>query len=246
MEKTDILAILNEAYFSAEPHEKETLEHLDELLPRAGVFVDVGASLGQYTAWASGAMRGGRILALEADQLRYEELERNCARWAGQTGNRIEPVFCAASESDGEATFYVTHSNVSGGLFPHRTAQPAQWHPVKVPARTLDSACDGFTPDLVKIDVEGSELRVLRGAQRILRAGTTRFLIEVHPWADPQGQRDRAEVHSFLRGFGFYPVPFHGQTLFMRLRMRWLPQWLGLWLRHAGQRLTRLFRRGTP
>lgn len=240
MEKADILAILNKAYFSAEPHEEETLQHLAELLPpERGVFVDVGASLGQYTGCASRAMHGGRILALEADALRHEELARNCGHWAAQSGNDITALFCAACDADGEATFYVTHSNVSGGLFPHETGRDVQWDPVKVPARTLDSLCEGFSPDLVKIDVEGSELRVLRGAERLLREGKAKFLIEVHPWPDPQGQRGRADVHAFLRSFGLHPVPFHGQTLFMRPSRLWL----SLWLRHLSSKGARIIRR---
>ena len=227
MDKSEILAILNSAYFSAEPHEKETLDRLPLLLEGARVFVDVGASLGQYTQAASRLLRGGRILAVEADPLRHEELVRNCARWADESGNRISAVFAAASDADGDTAFFVTHSNVSGGLFPHPiTHQAVTWDEIRVPARSLDSLCEGFEPDLVKIDVEGGELRVLQGCRRLLAARKVVFLVELHGWVDPQGRTIPRAVLDLMRGYGYARAPFHGQTLFVPTRAQWLRFWL--------------------
>lgn len=50
-----------------------------------------------------------------------------------------------------------------------------------VPCSTLDVAAELFgVPDLVKIDVEGHELRVLAGAKDLIAAQRTRWMIEVH------------------------------------------------------------------
>jgi FkbM family methyltransferase len=231
MDKSEIFAILNRAYFSAEPHERETLDHLPELLSGARVFIDVGASLGQYTMFASRILRNGQIIAIEADPLRHEELARNCARWAAESGNRIGAVFAAASDTDGDTAFFVTHSNVSGGLFPHPIAQQkVVWDEIKVPARTLDSLCEGLAPDLVKIDVEGGELRVLAGSRRLLAGRSTRFLVELHGWVDPQGRTIPREVLALMRGHGYRHAPFHGQTLFVATRGEWLKLWMRYFL----------------
>ena len=218
MEKSQIYGILNEAYFSANHHEKEALAHLGELLQGARSFVDVGASLGQYTARVNELLRGSRLVAVEADPVRHEELARNCAKWSAQTGNSIEAVFAAATEVDGDVAFYVTHSNVSGGLFPHEvTSQKVQWQEMRVPARTLDSLCGDLKPDLVKIDVEGGELRVLQGAVGILREGKAKFLVEVHGWGDLQSGSAPRDVYAFMRRHGYHNARFHGQRVFMRM-----------------------------
>ncbi len=49
MDKTEIYETLGDAYFSADPHEKEVIDHLPMLLKGASLVVDAGASLGQYT-----------------------------------------------------------------------------------------------------------------------------------------------------------------------------------------------------
>ncbi|MGE0484119.1 MAG: FkbM family methyltransferase [Gammaproteobacteria bacterium] len=214
MDKEDIYARLNEAYFSDDCHEKALLDNLPRLIRDARLFVDVGASLGQYTLAASRAMRGGRIIAVEADPVRHEELERNCLRWSQDSACDLRAIHGAISDSAGEVVFYTTHSNVSGGLFPHETvADGVQWDPLHVPAFTLDEVCAEAIPDFVKADVEGAEYRLLQGASRILAAGRTVFLLELHGWDDPANPRE--DVRGFMRQRGFWPVAFYDHTLFM-------------------------------
>jgi FkbM family methyltransferase len=220
MDKSEIYEILNRAYFADGYHEKDVLDNFSKLLTDVRTFVDVGASLGQYTLFASRGLRDARIIPIEADAVRYEELARNSDRWSAESGNRITPVFGAASDEDGHVSFYVTNSNVSGGLFEHEIKhQKVTWNQVTVPAWKLDTICAGIVPDLVKMDVEGSELRVLRGATRILSAAKTKFLIEIHHWSDPQGQKGPQDVHDLMRKHGYGSVNFHGQTLFMPLSL---------------------------
>jgi len=56
MEKEQIFQGLSKAYFSEEMHEKSIIEHLPELLASAKLFIDIGASLGQYTYFANKVM----------------------------------------------------------------------------------------------------------------------------------------------------------------------------------------------
>jgi hypothetical protein len=49
MERDDIYEILNDAYFGPEAHEQDVIRSLRKLLPSRGTFVDLGASLGQYS-----------------------------------------------------------------------------------------------------------------------------------------------------------------------------------------------------
>src|SRR3546814_11404070 len=75
LDKQDVYAILNRAYFSEDCHEKTLLEQLPRFLEKSRLVVDVGASLGQYTKCASEAMKSGRIVAIEADPIRHERSE---------------------------------------------------------------------------------------------------------------------------------------------------------------------------
>jgi FkbM family methyltransferase len=237
-DKDQIYAALNRAYFSAEMHEKEVIENLPILLRGTRLFVDIGASLGQYTFFASQHMQGGRIVAIEPDPLRFEQLQRNCQEWSSASGNVVTALHGAVSDKDGQITFYATNSSVSGGLFKRELGhsvsaksgvEDIEWHETEVQCHTLDTLFPNQSPDLIKIDVEGAELRVLRGASKILREGKTVFLVELHgSWADPEGQDTAKEVVRFMQSFGYHRLNFHGRTLFVNRRSR-VPRAYRIW-----------------
>jgi len=221
VDKDEIYATLNQAYFADDCHERELLVNLSRFIADASFFVDIGASLGQYTRAAGRAMRRGRVLAIEADPVRHEELARNAARWASETGCRIDTLFAAAGDRSGEASFFTTHSNVSGALFLREGGESLDWQEIRVPAVTLDDVCGTDIPDFVKADVEGAELRMLKGASRILAARRTLFLLELHPWDDPSVPASET-VTDHMRRNGYYPVAFYDHTLFMPFSLRFL------------------------
>lgn len=219
MRKEETYATLNEAYFSEECHEKEILERLPRLLAGCRYFVDVGASLGLYTRAAARCMRRGRIVAIEADPVRHEELARNAVLWAAETGIPIEALFAAVGSTPGEVTFYTTNSNVSGGLFPHTVRTPVDWQEIRGPCTTLDDRFADDPPDFVKVDIEGGEYRMLLGATRLLDQHRTAFLIEIHPWSDPEAAKAPG-VLQVMREFGYWPVPLFQHTLFFPFGLR--------------------------
>ena len=90
MNRDEIIQRLERAYFSEDMDERRIIEALPRLLRDGSLFVDVGASLGQYTFAASRAMRNGTILAIEADPMRFETLRSNCEKWSAESTNRIE------------------------------------------------------------------------------------------------------------------------------------------------------------
>lgn len=225
MDKDRVYETLSRAYFSEEMHERQVIDNLPKLLRGVELFVDIGASLGQYTFFANQHMEGGRIVAIEPDPLRFEELERNCHEWASTSDNLLTAMNCAVSDQDGRIPFYATDTSISGGLFKHEVSESVlsrsglgriQWHETMVDCFTLNTLFSDRSPDLVKIDVEGAELRVLKGATRILKEGKTVFLVELHgSWADPLGQDSGDKVLKFMDSFGYQPVNFHGRTLFV-------------------------------
>ena len=77
IDKKCIIEELERVYFTDDCHEKEVIDNL-KILDSVQVFVDVGASLGQYSYYVNKKIRNGQIYAIEADPLRVEQLEINC------------------------------------------------------------------------------------------------------------------------------------------------------------------------
>jgi Methyltransferase FkbM domain len=90
----------------------------------------------------------------------------------------------------------VSASEGAGGLFvddadgASRLVNAAGTQTLEVPTVTIDGMCrrEGVMPRLIKIDAEGAELDVLRGARETIAAGGTalKVYVEMHPhlWAD--------------------------------------------------------------
>jgi hypothetical protein len=79
---------------------------------------------------------------------------------------------------------------------------------MSVPAVSIDDfvAAHGVAPTLVKIDVEGAELKVLHGMEGVLRAGSPVLFVEVHPDGLRALGDSSEDLLSFLFGLGYEVV----------------------------------------
>ncbi|HVA81047.1 MAG TPA: FkbM family methyltransferase [Candidatus Binataceae bacterium] len=142
---------------------------------------DVGASIGIYTlAIAARVGASGRVVAFEPDPASAAELEANIAvnRWQG----RISVMRAVAGDNSGEVSFACARG-VESHVVSIADASAAA---VRLPMVTLDSVFPDSRVDLLKIDTEGYEEPVLRGAQALLADPARRpraIIVEVHPFA---------------------------------------------------------------
>jgi FkbM family methyltransferase len=134
-------------------------------LKEAGFFVDVGANIGTQTIYALATNAFSGALAIEADRHNFEILRRN-VELNGLSG-QVRLFHGAASASGGEAQLTRDRQNFGGhSLEPGMGLSPAERVTVRI--QRLDDilgSC-GLGPSqvaMVKVDVEGHELQVLRG-----------------------------------------------------------------------------------
>jgi FkbM family methyltransferase len=201
-ELSDAFKHLYSTYFGARQHEREEIENLPNLLRDCEIFIDVGASLGMYTYFANRRLEGAKIIAIEADPDRFEELQRNCAAWQAEGSNELVAVHAAVGDRRTPVPFFKTGTQISGGFFPVQERSD-RYTRIDVPQVVLDDFFEDGRKTLVKIDVEGGELRVLRGAERHFASGTTRFLVEMHWWGDRDRRTTSLDVLRFLYRRGF-------------------------------------------
>ena len=186
----------------------EVLRALASLLDEPIVVVDVGCRWGFADVWAD---LGDRCNAIGFDP-DVEECARLEQRYQGRDEVRIVPVGLGAEP--GKATLYVTEERAGTSLYPS-TPDAFERHPAVAAGRveyttTVElEALDDWTAgegiervDVIKLDTQGSELDVLRGASRVLDAARA---IEVEVEFNPlyEGQPLFGDVDRFLREHGF-------------------------------------------
>jgi FkbM family methyltransferase len=152
----------------------ESVEELHGFLRFAasadGVLFDVGAHHGLFSLVYCAARPGNRVTAFEPAAPSLAVLER-AARASG-FGERVGTVNAWVGQRDATVTGVADES----GFF-----QPGP-EGISIPQLTLDGFVErsGAAPTLLKIDVEGAELEVLRGAAQTLRTARPVVFIELH------------------------------------------------------------------
>jgi FkbM family methyltransferase len=147
------------------------------------VIVDVGANVGQFAAAALLLWPRASLRCFEPDPETFAQLERNLGKRP-----EVEPRCAAIGSSNGTLTFYRHELSVMSSLRADLVAGRERQDEFPVDVVTLDNACRAVRAiDLLKIDVEGFELEVLRGAGEVLRR--TRYLyMEISLGDHDQGQ----------------------------------------------------------
>jgi FkbM family methyltransferase len=144
-------------------HEPDVLSTLSRLLRPGSMFWDVGAHIGLHTLFASRCVGPrGHVHAFEPAPANVSRLRRGVAL---NHATNITIHEMALSDEAGTAVLYHPASNMMRTLI--QGPQPTRGEPVR--CETADRMAERLgRPDLIKIDVEGAEKRVLEGGSDLL------------------------------------------------------------------------------
>jgi FkbM family methyltransferase len=142
-------------------HEFSDMGFLLHLLRPDDLFVDVGANIGSYTVLAS-AVCGARTVAVEPDPDTAKSLRKNVV--VNGIDGQVRIVEAALGEGQGAALF-TTGQDTTNHVVAVATAATRE-----VEVRSLDDVLQCDRPVLIKMDVEGYETHVIRGAGKTLRS----------------------------------------------------------------------------
>lgn len=181
--------LIRNGSFSSESHDVE-YDRLHEWVRPGDWVIDVGANIGIYTAKLSEIVEAsGRVFALEPMPEMFELLAANMAQCPLRN---ITLLNVAASDEvalrgmtvpkleSGQASYPMAHLTDDGGE-------------VAVMCLPLDMLCLPKRIALIKIDVEGHELRAIKGMKNLIARD--------HPDLIVEGPSD--EVASYLQAFGY-------------------------------------------
>jgi FkbM family methyltransferase len=181
-------------------YEYEKRRAFERAVSPGSVVFDVGAHAGFYTLLASELVgSAGKVVA-------FEPLPHNLAFLRSHlelnaVGN-VEVIEAAVSDVDGVAGFQDGLDSSSGSISSRGARQVAT---VSLDALVQEGKIP--TPDFLKIDVEGAEMLVLRGARCILEEGAPALFLATH------GKDVHARCCEYLKSLGYVLEPIVGKTI---------------------------------
>jgi FkbM family methyltransferase len=169
------------------------------------VFFDIGANVGLYSLYAARRAPGVRVFSFEPHKINFATLAENILL-NGLDGS-INPMSIPLDDKSGffHLNYHSADSGTSQSQLGHNTLSGDRSFTPKfrelVHAVTLDSLVESGhlpAPDMVKVDVDGNELRILAGMKGLLKSarGPRSLQVEINP-----GQR--GDILKLMESCGY-------------------------------------------
>jgi FkbM family methyltransferase len=170
---------------------------------------DIGANTGQTAQQLVRHFPKARIYSFEPVPSTFQELVRNTSNY----GN-VEPVCCALGAARGSGKMTTESLSVGNTLVVNEELGSSSGALVEVPVDTVDAFCADRNlqrVNLLKIDTEGYEMSVLRGAQNLLAEKRIDFILAECDFSRREGEPhgDFIEISQHVSAFGFRVVSFY-------------------------------------
>jgi FkbM family methyltransferase len=157
---------------------------------KPGFFVDVGAHIGRFSILL--AKNGSNVLSIEPSSSNYKQLYKNIL-FNNLNNIKILNIECSDKEEIGKLA--MIRGYTGNNTFLEREGS----HIEKVKLRKLDNIIPKKmdNKDVIKIDVEGFEIKVLRGMEKILKTQSPILIVEI------LCDKDKKEINGFLNKFNY-------------------------------------------
>ncbi len=182
-------------------YEFTDMAFLLHVLRKEDLFVDVGANVGSYTILACASV-GARGYCIEPVPSTYLRLMDNI-RLNNLTGN-VECLNIGIGDKEGNARF-TSNLNCTNHVL---NEGENVYDEITVRMDTLDSVLKDKSPLIIKIDVEGYEKQVLKGAQRVLSNESLQSLIIETDDHNNGYDPDHTSVTEIMDNYGFHEYAY--------------------------------------
>lgn len=183
-------------------YEADLLEHLARCGPRGGVYVDVGANIGNHSVFF-GRFLADHVVAIEPNPALLPLLERNL-RINGVDHRTVIPGAMGARSGTGSLVPREGFEGNDGAQ--HVVPLTGRTDGATVEVDILDHVLSQLGPAigsdvrLLKLDIEGMEIEALRGAPALLERQGPDVVVEA------AADGDHRRVRSLLAGYGYSEI----------------------------------------
>ena len=192
-------------------YERQTRAALGRLVPSGSLVLDVGANIGAHTLTLADLVGAkGRVLAFEPTDYAFTKLSRNLAL-NPELARRVSAYHCFLAGADAGPVPSAIYSSWplahESGLHAKHLGREMKTEAAR--ARSIDSVLAEVADrpvSLVKLDVDGFECDVLKGATKLLSETRPIFVMELAPYVLEERGASLAELLAFFvpRGYRFY------------------------------------------
>ena len=188
-------------------------KYLIDQLNKGDRFIDIGAHYGYFSLLASKLVgESGKVYAFEASPATYSIFQKNTVNVENVMGHNL-----AVSDSDEHLKFYEfpnlysEYNSLDVEQFKNEKWF-AKYQPKEVKIRSvmLDDVLhdENLKPKIIKIDVEGAEFKVIKGAKNLLENDSPMVVLEY--LSDERGNKAHVEAEGFLISLGFQSFVIDG------------------------------------
>jgi len=200
-------------YFRGQ-YEKNILLFIKQLKEKFDVdyFIDAGANIGQHSLYCAKELNITLVYSFEANPYVYNRLVENIKD--NELDKYVHPYNLALSDDDGEIVIVVPDDRNLGGAY-IQPATHSKNSKKSIKAVKLDDSINEIGKSgILKIDVEGAEALVLKGANRLLESGTIKAIfIEICDKYLSRFGYERNDIFNLLESHGYYGKVIIGSRL---------------------------------
>jgi len=193
-------------------YERDLVALFKRVLAPGMVALDVGANIGYFSVLAAGLVgETGLVHAFEPAPACFSQLKRNLAAFPWADASPF-----AVADAPGIARFHFSEKPSQTGWGSLLSEESAAMQETDVPVITLDRwvAEQGIRRlDFIKMDVEGAEVRALRGATEVLRRFRPIVVAELNPVCLARDGRASSDVLALLRDAEYETFGFNDGVL---------------------------------
>lgn len=184
------------------------------------VILDVGAHMGQSALYYTKMLKDPQIFSFEPVKDTYKQLCENV-----KTHPDIQCLNYALGEENATAEIKLQHWSGTNTLVKEHNATFKTEPSETVEVARLDDVIDDLgikNIDLLKIDVEGYEMQVLKGAQNLFAEGRIKYVVSEVGFNSLKNKTEFGRVYDFLKGYNFGLCGFYNPY-------RWGREWTDIY-----------------
>lgn len=175
------------------------MSFLLNFLRKKDLFIDIGANIGSYTILASAEI-GAKTISIEPAPSTFGFLKDNIL--LNNILNSVEAHNIGLAKNKGHIRFTDNLDTVN------HVATNKDENTIKIKVNSLDKIIGKRNPSLIKIDVEGFELEILKGSNNTLKKQSLKaIIIELNGLGNRYGYDDK-EIDKKLTYYGFLPYKY--------------------------------------